>query len=83
MTARNLTSQAERPMSVPLVEAGAAAAALSTWGARNRENERRNREAGPQAMAPKSRAEQLAGALTVPQPVNSPRGLLADALMGK
>lgn len=85
ITARNLTSQADRLMSAPLVEAGAAAAALSTWAARNRENERRNREAGPQAMAPKSRAEQLAGALAapIPQPVDAPRGLLADALMGR
>jgi len=83
ITARNLTSQADRLMSAPLVEAGAAAAALSTWAARNRENERRNREAGPQAMAPKSKAEQLAGALAAPQPANAPRGGLVDALMGR
>lgn len=43
ITARNFTSQAERLMSAPLVEAGAAAAALSTWTARKRENERHNR----------------------------------------
>lgn len=85
ITARNLTSQTERLISAPLVASGAAASALATYGARQREQERRNRETGPQTMAPKSRAEQLAGALAapIPQQVNAPRGRLADALMGQ
>ncbi len=94
ITARNLTSQAERLIQAPMVEAGAAASALAVEGARRREIERRNRETpGPSAMAPQTPQQALASMLSNPpgQPQNvqqalmnpnAPQGRLSAGLLG-
>lgn len=90
MTARNLTSQAERLTSIPLVDAGFAAKALKIYDAASRERQRKQQPVAQvvpmprlKTQPPETQEERLARALKGrPTAVTSPSPL-ADALMGR